>query len=173
MSWRWGERDGGRQFLSNNKNCHPLPPAARFGPEAPSRGLFGANEGLSPSGAFVFIAEAAVNQRIPKKPTPTPPPSFRVCFCHHAAVVVMGFSQLKKAQSLFHSPAPSFRKRHLWMIPHDSNLRRTWGLGIVFTLIFTCEYPRLLARQAFKERHEERDNKEISALVFFRHKQVY
>lgn len=39
---------------------------------ASKQGLVWANEGLFPSGTFVFIAEEAVNQRIPKEPTCSP-----------------------------------------------------------------------------------------------------
>lgn len=52
-----------------------LPPSASHcyvWSRASKQGLVWANEGLFPSGTFVFIAEEAVNQRIPKEPTCSP-----------------------------------------------------------------------------------------------------
>lgn len=149
MNWRWGWGEMAAAPLWQQKQLPPSPSCSYPGPRGSKQGLVGANEGLFPAGTFVFIAEEAVNQRLPKETSTLP--GFVCMLCLPAAGIVMGFSQLKKAESLCHSPLPPIRKKHSWMIPHDSNMCRTWGLGIVFTLIVTCEHPPLLVRFAFKE----------------------
>lgn len=140
--WKWvgvGEIDFCKLLFNNRtkNNSHPVPPSAALGPEPPEQRLVPAHEGLFPSGTFVFLAKETVNQHSPKKPGSS---AVVMCSCRPAAGIVMGFSQLKKAEPLSYSP-PFFpsRKKHLWMFPNDSNVCMTWGLVIVFTLIFTCE----------------------------------
>lgn len=80
-----------------------MPPTATLGPEPPEQKLVRAHEeGLFPSGTFVFLAKEAVNQHSLKKPGSS---AVVMCSCHPAAGIVMGFSQLKKAEPLSDSPS--------------------------------------------------------------------
>lgn len=65
------------------------------------------------AGMSLSLAEGVVNQCSPKNAGELH--GFRVCFCCPAAGIVMGFSQLKKAEPSSGNPPflPSFKKSHL------------------------------------------------------------
>lgn len=83
MSRSRGERALRSFFLATERQLPPSASHCDLWSRAPKQRLVWANEGLFPSGTFVFLAEEAVNRRSAKKPTSAP-----VFVCVSAALLL-------------------------------------------------------------------------------------
>lgn len=173
MSRRRGERFPQSSFQQQKGNSRPSTSHCYVGSRAPKQRLVWANEGLFPSGTFVFLAGEAVNQRSPKKPM-----SSSVFTCVTAACCwdCNGIFTVEEGRApvRHNPPLPSSKTRHLWMISHASNVVCDLRSSNCFTLIFTCECPSVPpVRRGFKDGQTDgyTDRKrDLLVFLFFRHK---